>query len=286
MHACTCSHTSIYASYAFSVARITGELSSCTTCHVISLVKLLGIYTSGLWQAKITAQVTELRMLQSLKISLSLVILVGLVQDGNSHRGRNLGRREGQSQERCRSYAVSKIFNLRDSTTNDLCTLRFYTHVCGGYCESKARVTIPSNEKLKADQSGTYQLSSPVDVITDCKCCEPVHKERLYTFQPMELECLQGQKWNETVKIKLLPPSSECICRPCRPPSVPIVYRTPQLAQNYLSGWVSYYITETIYVRIQLATIYIHMLAYSICMPELRSGYVQLQLIQLPATCS
>ena len=151
-------------------------------------------------------------MLQSLKISLSLVILVGLVQDGNSH----------QSKE-CRSYPVTKLFSLRDSTTNNLCTLRLFNHICGGFCKTKSSITAQNDEKLKADQSGTYRLS----LITDCKCCEPVHKERLYTFQPMELECLQGQKWNETVKIKLLPPSSECICRPCRPPSVPIVYRTP-----------------------------------------------------------
>ena len=133
-------------------------------------------------------------MLQSFIILAGSVMLGGFAQEGASTRVHN----------ECRSYPVVKTFNLRDPTTNERCTLEIHNAICVGFCESET-------ENIAIDrQSDAYRLLP----VASCECCEPIRKPLLHIFPAMTFTCVEGQKWNQTLKLSLN--NNRCHCRTCR----------------------------------------------------------------------
>ena len=132
-------------------------------------------------------------------LMVGLVMLGSFLQEGSSTTVRR---------EFCQAYNVVKTFDLRDPVTNDICTLKIPSIVCGGFCESETVMTSKHYEGNAA--TGIHQLLAE----TNCNCCEPLQQPLLHDVQPLVLTCLEGQKWNYTVKIQV-PVSNECSCRTC-----------------------------------------------------------------------
>ena len=125
------------------------------------------------------------------------VILGGLVQEGASQT-------RVRHESVCQSFRVVKTFSLRDPTTNEHCTLKIPTKVCGGFCLSETEII------SKIDpQSNAYRLSP----VTKCRCCEPTHQPPLHIFPAGSFRCTEGQKWNQSLKFRL--PINNCHCRTC-----------------------------------------------------------------------
>ena len=127
----------------------------------------------------------------------SVVILGGLVEEGASQTRVRYG-------SFCQSFRVVKTFSLRDPTTNEYCTLEVPTRVCRGFCESRTEIISRIDP-----QSNAYRLSP----VTKCRCCEPTHQPPLHTFPAGSLNCTEGHKWNQILKIHL--PINKCHCRTC-----------------------------------------------------------------------
>ena len=139
----------------------------------------------------------------SYSLMLGLVTLGSFLQEGSGTTA--------VPREFCRPFDIVKTFNLRDPLTNQSCTLKIPSIICGGFCASdSALMGLEYHES-----TGIYKLvRTSTDADDDCKCCEALHKLLLYDAPPMALTCLEGQKWNYAVKF-LVQTSRNCTCRTC-----------------------------------------------------------------------
>ena len=161
---------------------------------------LVAMYKSAARQLCMQESITDWEREMLYLLMLGLVTLGSFLQEGS---GTTAVRREF-----CQPFDIVKTFNLRDPITNKPCTLQIRAIICGGFCASDAAMSLKYHEST----TGTYQLrASPV---ADCKCCEALHQPLLHDAPPMALTCLEGQKWNYTVKIPVSS-SRDCICRTC-----------------------------------------------------------------------
>ena len=137
---------------------------------------------------------------------LGLVTLGSFLQEGS---GTTAVHREF-----CQPFFFVKTFNLRDHVTNQSCTLKIPTTICGGFCASNSALM-----RLVSYESTTGTAYELVRTDDDCKCCQPLHKPLLHDAPPMLFTCLEGQKWNYTVKI--VSGDFDCTCRTCNPSNIP-----------------------------------------------------------------
>ena len=147
----------------------------------------------------------------SYSLMLGLVMLGSFLQEGS---GTTAVRREF-----CQAFDIEKTFNLRDPVTNEPCTLKIPSTICGGFCASDSTLMgLEYHESTTA--AGTYKLvRTSTDADDDCKCCEARYKPLLHDAPPMTLPCLEGHKWNYTVKL-VVPISRDCTCRTCNPSNI------------------------------------------------------------------
>lgn len=136
-------------------------------------------------------------LLQSFIILTGSVMLGGFVQEGASMT------------ELCQPFPVVKTFNLRDPTTNEQCTLKILNYVCGGFCDTGTGFIGPKNFAIDP-QLNAYRLLPE----TNCECCEPIRQPIPRTFPAMAFTCVEGQKWNQTLKLALAS-DRKCNCRTC-----------------------------------------------------------------------
>ena len=139
-------------------------------------------------------------------MSLLLILTSSLILGSFVQESDNMRVSMSRESDRCHPYKVTKTFRMTDPTTYKPCTLEIPSVICAGFC--KTETGIKSSEQT-ADPRFQYRLEPE----PDCKCCEPKHARKLYPIPPMTLSCLEGHKWNQTVKLQA--PADDCRCRPC-----------------------------------------------------------------------